>query len=71
MYLDMLEVTDERVLVYGEMGAPTVAMSAPMNMNYSIETDMEQKCTTPEFITELKPNEIFVFGSNRKGMHTM
>ena len=25
--------------------------------------------TTPEFITELQPNEIFVFGSNLKGMH--
>ena len=24
---------------------------------------------TPDFITELKPNEIFVFGSNLQGMH--
>lgn len=30
---------------------------------------MEQKRTTPEFITELQPNEIFVFGSNLEGMH--
>ena len=30
---------------------------------------MEQKRTTPKFITELQPNEIFVFGSNLKGMH--
>ncbi|MBR4917845.1 MAG: hypothetical protein IKZ52_01335 [Bacteroidales bacterium] len=30
---------------------------------------MEKKRTTPEFITELKPNEIFVFGSNLQGMH--
>ena len=30
---------------------------------------MEKKRTTPEFITELQPNEIFVFGSNLKGMH--
>ncbi len=45
------------------------SMPAPMDMNYSIESDMEQKRTTPEFITELKPNEIFVFGSNLKGMH--
>ena len=40
---------------------------------------MEKKLTTPEFllgkrttserITELQPNEIFVFGSNLKGMH--
>lgn len=30
---------------------------------------MDKKRTTPEFITELKPNEIFVFGSNLRGMH--
>ncbi len=30
---------------------------------------MKQKRTTPEFITELQPNEIFVFGSNLEGMH--
>ena len=30
---------------------------------------MEQKRTTPEFITELQPDEIFVFGSNLQGMH--
>ena len=31
--------------------------------------NMEQKRTTPEFITELQSNEIFVFGSNLSGMH--
>ncbi len=31
--------------------------------------NMEKKRTTPEFITELQPGEIFVFGSNLKGMH--
>ena len=30
---------------------------------------MGQKRTTPEFITELQPDEIFVFGSNLRGMH--
>ena len=30
---------------------------------------MEKKRSTPEYITELQPNEIFVFGSNLKGMH--
>jgi hypothetical protein len=30
---------------------------------------MTQKRTTPEFITELQPGEIFVFGSNLGGMH--
>ena len=37
--------------------------------NFSISDIMEQKRTTPEFITSLEPNEIFVFGSNLKGMH--
>ena len=31
--------------------------------------NMSQKRTTPEFITELQPGEIFVFGSNLQGMH--
>ncbi len=69
MDLDMPEVMDEQALVYSEMPAPSMDMSVPMNMNYSIEPDMEKKRTTPEFITELQPNEIFVFGSNLKGMH--
>lgn len=30
---------------------------------------MEKKIYTPEFIRALKPNEIFVFGSNLQGMH--
>lgn len=30
---------------------------------------MAQKRTTPERITSLEPNEIFVFGSNLQGMH--
>ena len=39
------------------------------DMDYIKEENMEQKRTTPEFITSLEPNEIFVFGSNLKGMH--
>ena len=33
--------------------------------------DMAQKGrrTTPDYITELAPNEVFVFGSNLRGMH--
>ena len=31
--------------------------------------DMEKKRTTPAFIQELAPGEIFVFGSNLRGMH--
>ena len=32
------------------------------------DNSMTQKIT-PRNITELKPNEVFVFGSNMKGMH--
>ena len=39
------------------------------DMDFIKENIMEQKRTTPEFITSLEPNEIFVFGSNLKGMH--
>ncbi|SEN05528.1 hypothetical protein SAMN04487902_106161 [Prevotella sp. ne3005] len=38
-------------------------------MDFIKEEVMEQKRTTPEFITSLEPNEIFVFGSNLRGMH--
>ena len=31
--------------------------------------NMEQKRTTPLFIESLEPNEVFVFGSNLRGMH--
>ena len=32
-------------------------------------SNTHEKRTTPEYITELAPNEIFVFGSNLRGMH--
>ena len=42
---------------------------APMP-DYSIDYNyMEQKRTTPTFIDSLEKNEIFVFGSNLRGMH--
>ena len=33
-----------------------------------VASDVDRR-STPEFITELQPNEIFVFGSNLRGMH--
>ena len=33
------------------------------------QKDMQKKRTTPAYITSLAPNEIFVFGSNLRGMH--
>ena len=72
MDLDMPEVMDERGMVYTEvMEAPSLGIDrmAIPDMGFIKESVMEQKRTTPEFITELQPNEIFVFGSNLKGMH--
>ena len=77
MDLDMPEVMDERIFASREtaMGAARsceAAMPAPISyedMEFAREEIMEQKRTTPEFITKLQPNEIFVFGSNLKGLH--
>jgi len=76
MDLDMPEVMDERTIVMSEammeeapMGMPAPMAYEDMRMSKTEAPDMEQKRTTPEFITELLPNEIFVFGSNLKGMH--
>ena len=82
MDLDMPEVMDERAILSREAtmaepkmaSMPSEAMPMPgamayEDMNFSISDIMEQKRTTPEFITSLEPNEIFVFGSNLKGMH--
>ena len=46
------------------MFCPRLFVTLPRNILI-----MEQKRCTPEFITELKPDEIFVFGSNLEGMH--
>ena len=67
MDLEMPEVFE----VYGEPMAEEAAMP-PMGMEsikLYMPEDMEQKRTTPEHITSLQPNEIFVFGSNLRGMH--
>ena len=77
MDLDMPEVMDERIFASREtaMGAARsceAAMPAQISyedMEFAREEIMEQKRTTPEFITKLQPNEIFVFGSNLKGLH--
>ena len=58
-----------KYLQYVSSVARTAALRSKINMNFSISDIMEQKRTTPEFITSLEPNEIFVFGSNLKGMH--
>lgn len=35
----------------------------------NIEEDMDKKRITPAFITHLNDDEIFVFGSNKEGLH--
>ncbi len=70
MDLDMPEMMDECVFLHREVrGAQALSL---MNecMDYTTAgLSMEKKRTTPELITELQPNEIFVFGSNLKGLH--
>jgi RNA polymerase sigma factor (sigma-70 family) len=69
MDMDTPEVMDERIIIYGDMQEEAKMVLPTMIEEPTIFMNMEQKRTTPEFITELQPNEIFVFGSNLKGMH--
>ena len=77
MELDMPEVMETTAAVYKES---TYRMSEMPNLQTSswFRLDnwyvnkakaMKKGRTTPEYITELQPNEIFVFGSNLKGLH--
>lgn len=74
MELDMPEVIDH-FDIRERTAMPPVAMEgaackteAAFDMEPN-EYDMEKKRTTPEYITSLAPGEIFVFGSNLRGMH--
>ena len=83
MDLDMVEVMDERAILsreamMGEASMPAPTMPGSLADMYAprsyedidfIREDIMEKRTTPEFITSLEPNEIFVFGSNLRGMH--
>ena len=74
MDLDMPEVLDERAIVFEEMpmGAalpPSMPSIILDRMDVSEEMPVEEKRHTPAFVTRLAPNEIFVFGSNLRGMH--
>ena len=55
------------------MVLPTATMGDILTHSINVESqedrDMEKKRTTPAFINELAPGEIFVFGSNLRGMH--
>ena len=74
---EMAILRRETTMGEARMSMPAPPMSGSMadmaesmvceDMDFFREEVMEQKRTTPEFITELQPNEIFVFGSNLKG----
>ena len=67
---DMPEVIDEREMVLAEASFDMAQTPESTANAYIIKmSTMEKKRTTPEFITALQPREIFVFGSNLKGMH--
>ena len=75
MELDMPEVMEERVVIDAETmeeapaprGARSTSWGRMRLPQFSI---MKQKRTTPSWITSLQPDEIFVFGSNLRGLHS-
>lgn len=74
MELDMPEVIDH-FDIRERTAMPPMAMegmACKTEAAFDVEPneyDMEKKRTTPEYITSLAPGEIFVFGSNLRGMH--
>ena len=73
MDLDMPEIMPDFSIVGKAMMEVAAPCATPMDFMERRKMDymeyMEQKRTTPERITSLQPNEIFVFGSNLRGMH--
>ena len=68
----VVEETDRsEAMPMGKACAPPVCYKN-IRADYREESkamDMEKKRTTPDYIQELAPGEIFVFGSNLRGMH--
>ncbi len=70
MDLDMPEIMPEFGIVREAVMEDAAPCGAAMDfMERRVTKNMEQERTTPERITSLQPNEIFVFGSNLRGMH--
>ena len=84
MDFDMPEVMDLETAVFTEpsmsrpaagmapTAAPPTSKKSYMDYDFAIteeEAYMEKRRTTPSFIWDLAPGEIFVFGSNLRGMH--
>ena len=70
MDLDMPEIMPDFAIVGETMMEKAAPCAGATEFRRLRKTDiMQQKRTTPERITSLQPNEIFVFGSNLRGMH--
>ena len=59
------EVIDEQDFICKGICVPAMSRS----MSCFDEYEIKQKRITPDHIKQLEPNEIFVFGSNLKGLH--
>lgn len=67
----MYECREEMPMV-GAVAAPRLKVSAKARHSIELcekQANMEYNRITPNDISALKPNEIFVFGSNLRGMH--
>ena len=77
MELDMPEVMETKAAVSKESSCEMSEMPSLKSRSWfrldnwyvNKAKAMKKERTTPEFITELQPNEIFVFGSNLRGLH--
>ena len=61
-----------KIMYDKEFDAKMSISASPLSLSIQIPPIMEKdysKRITPDYITSLKPNEIFVFGSNLAGMH--
>ena len=54
-----------REIAYARSRGKTVKSLCPLEL----PSDVKTRRVTPDFITELKEAEVFVFGSNKEGMH--
>ncbi len=73
-YFDMDFESPEIMPDFGYVGEPMMEEAAPCAVpaDFMVKGSLaytQKKRTTPEHITSLYPNEIFVFGSNLRGLH--
>ena len=68
-YIIHADKSEECPRAMSEAPMPAPKRSHNWFFNRFNRDNMEKKRTTPHLITSLQPNEIFVFGSNLRGMH--